>query len=134
MDNDDEPPTLDNLSARLRAAKGERLGAGEGAADGAGPSRPSGLGIAWRVSIELVSAVAVGVGIGWLLDGWLGTRPWLMVVFLLLGGAAGVMNVYRVMKGYDDSVGLGQAARRAEGDDGRNGGDGPASGQGTGGE
>ncbi|MEO5373632.1 MAG: AtpZ/AtpI family protein [Alphaproteobacteria bacterium] len=112
MDSDDDPQRLKDLAARLDIARGDVDGGGEGARGG-GPVRPSGLGIAWRVSVELVSAVLVGTWLGWLLDGWLGTRPWLMVVFLLFGGAAGVMNVYRVVKGYDDSVGLGQAARRA---------------------
>ncbi|MBF0095060.1 MAG: AtpZ/AtpI family protein [Alphaproteobacteria bacterium] len=92
----------------------ERGGSGGGAASAGTASRLSGIGMAWRISIELVSALAVGTGIGWFLDGWLDTRPWFMVVFLFLGGAAGVMNVYRVVKGYDDSVGLGQAARRAK--------------------
>ena len=110
METDGEPPTLDDIAARLRAA-----GRGEnGEQEPPKKPRPSGLGMAWRISIELVSAVVVGTGIGWFLDGWLETRPWFMVVFLFLGGAAGVMNVYRVVKGYDDSVGLGQAARRAE--------------------
>ncbi|MBC8445050.1 MAG: AtpZ/AtpI family protein [Rhodospirillaceae bacterium] len=65
------------------------------------------LGVAFRVSVELVSALAVGFGIGWLLDQWLDTRPWLMLVFLLLGGAAGMLNIYRMAKGmgYADSYG-----------------------------
>lgn len=65
-----------------------------------------------RIGVELVTTVLVGVGIGWALDTWLGSAPWLMVLFLFLGGAAGVMNVYRVVKGLDDSVGLGQAMER----------------------
>lgn len=105
-----KPPTLDELGERLRAAQAER----QGGAAGNGPGNPSGLGMAWRISIELVSAVLVGTGIGWVLDGWLGTRPWLMVVFLLLGGAAGVMNAYRAARGLDQSVGFGQAVRRQE--------------------
>lgn len=65
------------------------------------------LGLAFRVSVELVSALAVGLGIGWLLDQWFDTRPWLMLAFLLLGGAAGILNVYRMAMGmgYADSYG-----------------------------
>jgi ATP synthase protein I len=48
-----------------------------------------------RIGIEMVSAVAVGVGIGWLLDAWLGTKPWLMVVFFFMGAAAGILGAYR---------------------------------------
>jgi len=57
----------------------------------------SALGVGLRVGIELVAALAVAVGIGWLLDHWLHTTPVFIGVFVLLGGAAGVMNVYRVM-------------------------------------
>jgi len=63
------------------------------------------LGLAFRVSVEVVSALAVGLGIGWLLDQWLDTRPWLMLAFLLLGGCAGMLNVYRVAKGFGYAVG-----------------------------
>ena len=58
------------------------------------PTGPWGIG--FRAGIELVSALAVGVGIGLLLDRWLGTRPWLFLLFFLAGAAAGVMNVYRM--------------------------------------
>jgi ATP synthase protein I len=65
------------------------------------PKRRGGLpggawGIGFRVGVELVSALAVGLVIGWALDRWLGTGPWLLMLFVVLGGAAGVLNVYRV--------------------------------------
>ena len=63
------------------------------------------LGLAFRVSVEIVSAVAIGVGIGWLLDGWLQTTPWLMVVFIVLGFAAGILNVYRLAAGFGYAAG-----------------------------
>ena len=63
------------------------------------------LGLAFRVSVEIVSAVAIGVGIGWLLDGWLDTTPWLMVVFIVLGFAAGILNVYRLATGFGYAAG-----------------------------
>lgn len=65
----------------------------------------SALGLAFRVSVELVSALVVALAIGWALDQWLDTGPIFMVVFLLLGFAAGLMNVYRVAKGMTGSVG-----------------------------
>ncbi len=60
-------------------------------------ARLSPMGIGLRVGVELVSALFVGVAIGWLLDKWLHTSPVLLAVFLLLGGAAGVANVWRLM-------------------------------------
>lgn len=65
----------------------------------------SALGLAFRVAVELVSALAVGLGIGWLLDAWLETKPWLMILFIVLGGAAGVLNVYRMASGYGYAAG-----------------------------
>ena len=49
----------------------------------------------FRLSTELVAGVLVGAMIGWLLDRWLGISPWGLIVFLLLGFAAGVLNVMR---------------------------------------
>ncbi|MFM2128890.1 MAG: hypothetical protein RL477_436 [Pseudomonadota bacterium] len=57
----------------------------------------AGGGVVLRVGIEMAGTLAVGVAIGWGLDSWLGTKPWLLVVFLFLGGAAGVLNVYRAV-------------------------------------
>lgn len=114
MDKRKPPSSLDEIEARLRAARSEEL---ERAGGRAGPRNPSGLGMAWRITVELVVAVMVGAGIGYALDRWLGTAPWLMMLFLLLGGAAGVMNAYRAAKGMDSSVGLGAAQRRAEDQD-----------------
>lgn len=50
-----------------------------------------------RVGVELLSALLVGVGLGWALDHWLHTSPLLLVVGMLLGGAAGIANVWRLM-------------------------------------
>jgi ATP synthase protein I len=55
-------------------------------------------GWAWRVGIELVVGVVVGGGIGWVLDDWLGTSPLMLIVFFLLGAAAGMLNVFRVAR------------------------------------
>ena len=112
MADPETPPSLEDLEIRLRAARAreaEETGRGR-----EGPAGQSGMGLGIRIGIELVTGVAIGVGIGWALDAWLKTAPWLMVLFLLLGGAAGLMNVLRVMRGIDETVGLGQAQLRAE--------------------
>ena len=53
----------------------------------------------------MVAGVAVGAGMGWLLDYWLGTKPWLMIVFFILGSAAGMINVFRTVSGIGHGVG-----------------------------
>lgn len=58
-------------------------------------SRFAGFARGFRLSSELVAGVIVGAVIGWSLDYWLGISPWGMIVFLLLGFAAGVLNVMR---------------------------------------
>jgi len=62
------------------------------------PERSDGsaMGAGLRVGIEMVSALLVGLAIGWGLDRWLGTRPIMTVVFLVLGVAAGILNVWRM--------------------------------------
>jgi ATP synthase protein I len=49
----------------------------------------------FRLSTELVAGVGLGAALGWIIDRWLGISPWGMIVFLLLGFAAGVLNVMR---------------------------------------
>src|SRR5215213_7880506 len=97
---DAAPPDEAALSARLKRL-GERL---EHAAPGrssdtdlASRSAANSAGFArgFRLSSELVAGVLVGTGIGWLIDRWLGTLPWGMFVFALLGFTAGVLNVMR---------------------------------------
>ncbi|HSU06281.1 MAG TPA: AtpZ/AtpI family protein [Acetobacteraceae bacterium] len=56
---------------------------------------PSALGIGLRVAVELVSALVVACAIGWGVDRLLGTRPIFLIVFIPLGGAAGILNVWR---------------------------------------
>ena len=56
----------------------------------------SNLGVAFKLSTELVSAVAVGTIIGFILDNWFGTKPWLILIFFFIGVVAGILNVIRV--------------------------------------
>ena len=89
------------LSARLQRL-GEGLGHAHGRADqssdGPGADRTttaSGYAKGFRLSSELVAGVLVGAGLGWLIDRWFGISPWGLIVFLLLGFVAGVLNVMR---------------------------------------
>ena len=83
---------LDTLDGKLTKAKGLRQPPVE--AEGRGKA----LGHALKLGIEMVASVAVGGLIGWALDQLLGTKPILMLVFLVLGAASGIMNVIRTAK------------------------------------
>ena len=85
-----------SFDERLRAAQA-KVERGKPAPQAGGDMQPSAMGIGVRVGVELVAAMAVAVAIGWGLDHWLRTTPWLLGLFVLLGGAAGVANVWRLM-------------------------------------
>lgn len=97
-DREQTPDDEAALSARLQRL-GERLAtASRPSENGSGPRRAadaSAFARGFRMSTELVAGVLVGALIGWLLDRWLGISPWGLIVFLLLGFAAGVLNVMR---------------------------------------
>ena len=82
------PPSLRDLDDRIKAAR-DKADAGHRRRDS------EGMGAGLRISVELAAAVAVGTGMGIVLDRWLGTTPWLLIVFFVLGCAAGFRNVYR---------------------------------------
>ena len=56
------------------------------------------MGAAFKLGTELVSAVLVGTIIGFILDTWFGTKPWLIIVFFFLGSTAGILNVIKAAK------------------------------------
>ena len=107
------------LSARLQRLK-EGLGQAHNAANrppespgGDRAATASGYAKGFRLSSELVAGVVVGAGIGWLIDRWLAISPWGLIVFLLLGFAAGVLNVMR-SAGLITGPGLGEGTRRGQ--------------------
>tara|TARA_B110000211_G_C13982279_1_gene509994 strand:- start:592 stop:876 length:285 start_codon:yes stop_codon:yes gene_type:complete len=57
--------------------------------------RGSYMGFAFKLGTDLVAAVAVGTIIGFILDSWFGTKPWLIIIFFFLGAIAGILNVIR---------------------------------------
>ena len=101
-EGDRSAPSTDEaaLSARLKSL-GQRLdqiGASRAAETGPASRQatdPSALARGFRLSSELIAGVLVGAGIGWLIDRGLGSLPWGMFVFALLGFTAGVLNVIR---------------------------------------
>jgi ATP synthase protein I len=106
------PPALRDLDAKLREARDRQERRG-------GKSRQrqaqdmSGVGLALRLGVDFVSGVVVGVGIGLLLDWWMGSSPAMLIVFFLLGAAAGTFNVFRTASGQGGAVGYRQAREAA---------------------
>jgi ATP synthase protein I len=56
------------------------------------------MGTAFKLGTELVSAVLVGTIIGFILDTWFDTKPWLIILFFFFGSAAGILNVIKAAK------------------------------------
>jgi ATP synthase protein I len=100
----EEPPNaLKRLGDRIDKARAEL-----------GPRQPvavdrsalqSGLGLGFRIGVELVVAIGVATALGWAIDRWLGTKPWGMIVLFFLGVAAGMLSVYRAVTGISAPVG-----------------------------
>jgi ATP synthase protein I len=85
---------------RLEAARRKQgLDAPDPDSAGAGgaPKGGNALAVGLRVGVEMLAALVVAVAIGWWLDKYLHTSPIFLAVFVLLGGAAGVANVWRLM-------------------------------------
>ncbi len=85
---------LDDRLARLEKSLADRRGIRDAKSRQA-TSDATGYAQAFRLSAEFVAGIGVGVALGWGFDRWLGTSPWGLIVFLLLGFAAGVVNVLR---------------------------------------
>lgn len=67
------------------------------------PLRPNFRKLAELSSIGLMlpSSIIVGLFFGYILDRWLGTRPWLLLVFTVLGVVSGLLSLFRALKKYD---------------------------------
>tara|TARA_Y100000590_G_scaffold116338_1_gene132815 strand:+ start:1114 stop:1395 length:282 start_codon:yes stop_codon:yes gene_type:complete len=61
-------------------------------------SSSSKLGMAFKMSTEMVAAVFVSTIIGFILDNWFGTKPWLILIFFFVGVIAGILNVIKTAK------------------------------------
>lgn len=81
---------LDHLDRKIDSAQGRQP------SDAPPPEgRGEAMGLAFRIAAELVAGVFIGALLGWALDKWLGTAPILLIVFLLLGIAGGLLNSIR---------------------------------------
>ena len=97
---DDQSNDLKDFDTRLKRARNLN-------SENGGTARPEdGKSTAMRIGTELIVAVAVGGGIGFLIDTWLETKPWFLIGFLFLGNAAGLWNVFRLTSGQSYKVGF----------------------------
>ena len=84
----------DDLKTRLKIAKSKYKDKNQSNKN----NEKSSFGKAFQLSTELVSAVLVATIIGFILDNWFDTKPWLIIIFFFIGVAAGIMNVVRSAK------------------------------------
>jgi ATP synthase protein I len=103
MSESEPPDRLARLDERLRQARARDRAepdAGSGNAD-----LQQGMAAGLRIGVELVVAIVVATGLGWVIDRWAGTSPWLTIAMFFLGVAAGMLNVYRAVAGIKTAVG-----------------------------
>ena len=111
----DRAPTDSELSARLRRLETQidrkRPPAAPDPSPRPGPSAHSSLGQAMTLSTEFIAAIIAGGILGWLCDHFLGTKPWGMIVLVLLGFVTGVYNIMR-LSGFSGTNGPGSPKDR----------------------
>ena len=88
----DDEQRLNQLNQKIEAAKSRNQDNSQS------DVQPSQLGKVMKLTVEIVAAVGIGVGSGILLDNFFDTRPLFIIIFFLLGGCAGILNVFRVAK------------------------------------
>jgi ATP synthase protein I len=96
------PEGLEDFGARLKRMRAE---AQPPQRKRATDEPTSGMGMAFSISAHMVAGVGVGAFVGYWLDRWLDTSPWLLILLFFLGSAAGMLNVYRTVTGIDMAMG-----------------------------
>lgn len=96
MAKDHEPDELDQRRRNLEGALAARRSASqEDGTDAQKSGKGSGFGNAFKLSSEFIAGIVAGIGLGWFFDRFFETSPWGLIIFLLLGFGAGVLNVLR---------------------------------------
>jgi ATP synthase protein I len=95
MSEEQRPPSFDDFDARLSKARPQQQKSGS---QGDEPPPRLQFGSGLQAGIEVFAGVGVGVLLGWALDRWLDTMPLFLIVFFMLGAAAGVLNAYRHLR------------------------------------
>ncbi|WP_091438601.1 AtpZ/AtpI family protein [Ancylobacter rudongensis] len=86
---------LRGLGSALDKVQAERQAEEKASATQDRTSSSAGMTLAFRLGAEFVAGVLVGAGLGWAIDRFLGIAPWGMIVFMLLGFGAGIVNMMR---------------------------------------
>ena len=84
----------EDIGRRLDQAYARRAPAEDGGRSGSGAA----MALGFRIAVEMVVGVGVGGFIGWVLDKQLGTAPWLLVLFVVLGFSAAILNIIRMAR------------------------------------
>jgi ATP synthase protein I len=92
-----DPRDLNQFDAKLKAARDRIEGRGDQGSK-KGQYHDSLAGVGYRMSIELVVGICAGLGLGWLIDRQMDTKPWFMIILMFLGLVAGVFNVVRLSR------------------------------------
>lgn len=100
-------PSLEQLQHKLNEAADDTDSTADSRAE-----QTRGIGIAMRLGVELLAGLLVGVGVGYVLDDWLGTRPWLLIACIFLGSAAGFLNLMRAAQRLDKQGDSGKTPSR----------------------
>ena len=86
---------LNDFKTRLKIAKKKLKNSSKNVENN---GNSSSMGTAFKLSTDLVAHVAVGTIIGFILDSWFDTKPWLIIIFFFLGSIAGILNVIKTAK------------------------------------
>jgi ATP synthase protein I len=108
MNQNLSPTPLEDLAKRIQRLKAETTPI---AVPDRGESM-NGLGMAFGVAAHMVAGLGVGAAIGYFLDIWLGSSPWMLGLFFFLGAGAGVLITYRMAMGMDMAMGYRPAGEK----------------------
>ncbi len=87
----DDKSKVKELKDRIKSAENANISIQSNKKD-------TGAGFGFKISTEIIAALVVGVGIGLIVDKYLGTKPFGLIIFFIFGALAGFLNVYRVMR------------------------------------